>query len=245
MVGCSAPNCHNSTKKGVRFFSFPTNKQRQKKWVINCRRDKWSPTSGSRLCEVHFEPSRFESNGQDGWRKLRPDAVPTIFHVPNPPRLLESRRRVLKRHASDDEIGLLKVQRVSCEHNYAKAVMGNTRIVENKANDLPSSSLTNDSIMISEKEQSEMEVVCCDWNDFNVSEHIEVVTSLPSPRKQVQIENLVQTLTRKNQQLNRQIRMLKKQLKASDEENEQLKKNLKKIFSSDQVLVLQSPTVCN
>ncbi len=67
-------------------------------------------------------------------------------------------------------------------------------------------------------------------NDFDVSEHIEVVTFQPSPWNRVQVHDHVQILTKKNEQLAQQIRLLKKQLKASHEENEQLKKKLKNIF---------------
>src|SRR5688572_8957393 len=243
MVGCSAPNCHNSTTKGVRLFGFPANKDRRKKWMINCRRDKWSPTSGSRLCEVHFEASQFEKNRQDGWRKLRPNAIPTIFHVPNPPRLMESGRRVLKRSASDDGDVLMKVHRISLEHKYAKPATGSPKIVDNEADVVySSSSLVDKNILISEKQPTEKEANFCVFNDFDVSEHIEIVTSQLSPRKLVQAEDRVHILTKENQQLTRQIRMLKKQLKASREENKQLKKKLEKVFSSDQILALQSPT---
>ena len=36
MGWCSAPNCTSSTKKGVRLFCFPRNKNRRSKWLINC-----------------------------------------------------------------------------------------------------------------------------------------------------------------------------------------------------------------
>ncbi|KAG8181025.1 hypothetical protein JTE90_024772 [Oedothorax gibbosus] len=39
-----------------------------------------------------FEDSQFESNRADGRRKLKPNAIPTIFDVPNPPKLLECQR---------------------------------------------------------------------------------------------------------------------------------------------------------
>lgn len=245
MVGCSAPNCHNSTAKGVRLFVFPTEKNRRQQWTINCRRDKWIPTSGSRLCEVHFEPSQFENNRQDGWKKLRPNAVPTIFDVPNPPRLFESRRRILKRCASDDGNDFQKIHRISMEHKYAKAAAGSPSIIYNEANVSHSPSPINDNIIIKEMEPSVREGVLCLFNDFDVAEHVEVVTSQPSPRKLVQVENRVKILTKKNKQLARQIRLLKKQLKASRQENEQLQKKLKNIFSGDQIRVLQSSTGLN
>ena len=52
MVGCSALNCTNDTKKGFRLFVFPKDAERRKKWKINCRRDKWEPSDYIRLCEV-------------------------------------------------------------------------------------------------------------------------------------------------------------------------------------------------
>ena len=52
MVGCSAPYCSASTKKGDRLFRFPCDKDRCKKWIDNCSRDCWTPSNSSRLCEV-------------------------------------------------------------------------------------------------------------------------------------------------------------------------------------------------
>ena len=122
MGGCSAPNCHNRSEQGIRLFSFPTDKDRRKRWLINCRRDKWVPTSTSRLCEEHFEASQFESKRMDGWKKLKSTAVPTIFSLPNPPPLLHSKRRVLKRRFTDDDDDtVMKSQRVAKEHSYAKS----------------------------------------------------------------------------------------------------------------------------
>ncbi|XP_018373108.1 PREDICTED: THAP domain-containing protein 4-like isoform X2 [Trachymyrmex cornetzi] len=61
MPGCAAVNCSNRVDKGYRLFSFPEDK-RGTKWVHNMRRDKWTPTTFSRLCEVHFEDSQFEAH---------------------------------------------------------------------------------------------------------------------------------------------------------------------------------------
>lgn len=51
MPSCSALNCASRTENS-RVFAFPANPDRRAKWVQNMRRDKWNPTSGSRLCEV-------------------------------------------------------------------------------------------------------------------------------------------------------------------------------------------------
>ncbi|KAJ8406235.1 hypothetical protein AAFF_G00304660 [Aldrovandia affinis] len=57
-----------------------------RKWVINCRRD-FVPTPCSRLCQDHFEESQFEEIARSpaGGRKLKPNAIPTLFNVPDPP----------------------------------------------------------------------------------------------------------------------------------------------------------------
>ncbi|XP_039286611.1 THAP domain-containing protein 2-like [Nilaparvata lugens] len=93
MVGCSAPNCANKTEKGFRLFTFPTDEKRKAIWLQNCRLDKWKPTSNSRLCEDHFEENQWELHRADEWRKLKPNAIPTLFNVLNPPKKLISTRR--------------------------------------------------------------------------------------------------------------------------------------------------------
>ncbi|KAL7851644.1 hypothetical protein AOLI_G00220000 [Acnodon oligacanthus] len=86
MGGCSAPNCSNSTTIGKQLFRFPKDPVRMRKWLINCRRD-FVPTPCSRLCQDHFEESQFEEIARSpaGGRKLKPNAIPTLFNVPDPP----------------------------------------------------------------------------------------------------------------------------------------------------------------
>ncbi|XP_046386793.1 THAP domain-containing protein 1 B-like [Ischnura elegans] len=67
-----------------------------------CRRDNWEPTPYSTLCEVHFEESQFESARKDGWKKLKPNAVPTIFDLPKYSK--PKRRRPLIRLPADEEV---------------------------------------------------------------------------------------------------------------------------------------------
>ncbi|XP_016394940.1 52 kDa repressor of the inhibitor of the protein kinase-like [Sinocyclocheilus rhinocerous] len=86
MGGCSAPNCSNSTTIGKQLFRFPKDSVRMRKWLVNCRRD-FVPTPCSRLCQDHFEESQFEEIARSpaGGRKLKPNAIPTLFNVPDPP----------------------------------------------------------------------------------------------------------------------------------------------------------------
>ncbi|XP_068427607.1 THAP domain-containing protein 1 [Clinocottus analis] len=86
MGGCSAPNCSNSTSIGKQLFRFPKDPIRKKKWVVNCRRD-FEPTPHSRLCQDHFEQSQFEEIARSpaGGKKLKPNAIPTLFTIGDPP----------------------------------------------------------------------------------------------------------------------------------------------------------------
>lgn len=86
MGGCSAPNCSNSTSSGKQLFRFPKEPVRKKKWVVNSRRD-FEPTPHSRLCQDHFEKSQFEevARSPTGGKKLKPNAIPTLFSVGDPP----------------------------------------------------------------------------------------------------------------------------------------------------------------
>ncbi|XP_068081292.1 peroxynitrite isomerase THAP4-like [Anabrus simplex] len=103
MVGCSAPNCNNVSSAGYRLFRFPSENSRRAIWLQNCRRDRWKPTSTSRLCKVHFEDNQWEHKRADGWKKLKPNAIPSLFNVPNPPRRLLSARKSQYKKTSQDE----------------------------------------------------------------------------------------------------------------------------------------------
>jgi hypothetical protein len=61
-------------------------------------------TSCFTFLQKHFESSQFESRRLDGWRRLKPNAVPTLFDVPNPPPRMEVKRRVLKRKVTDADV---------------------------------------------------------------------------------------------------------------------------------------------
>nr|CAH7756085.1 unnamed protein product [Callosobruchus chinensis] len=79
MVGCAAVNCSNSAKKGFLMKRFPRDPVTRKEWLIKTRRDKWTPTDSSYLCEVHFSSEMWEKTREDGTRKLKANAVPTVF----------------------------------------------------------------------------------------------------------------------------------------------------------------------
>ena len=74
---------------------------RSKRWVINCRRQDLEKKdarylyNNCRICSNHFEDSMFRGSLKN---RLKEDAVPTIFSVPNPPKSTGSKRRLLFRN---------------------------------------------------------------------------------------------------------------------------------------------------
>ncbi|XP_011874574.1 PREDICTED: THAP domain-containing protein 2-like [Vollenhovia emeryi] len=79
MTGCTAPGCTNSDKKGFVMKIFPRDPTRRAQWAANVGREGWTPTDRSFLCEVHFSYDMWENKRTDGKRKLKGNAVPTIF----------------------------------------------------------------------------------------------------------------------------------------------------------------------
>ncbi|CAN8001260.1 unnamed protein product [Ixodes pacificus] len=75
MVCCCAVGCSNSSHEAFACFLFRKKKRGRKVWLIKIKRDKWTPTVGSRLCEArikaHFEESQLEQSRSDGWKKLK------------------------------------------------------------------------------------------------------------------------------------------------------------------------------
>ena len=89
---CVAANCSNTYGQGVSLFKFPKDPELRQKWIKNIQRTRanWSgPGEHSVLCSQHFESSCFEVDselaaqmGIQKRRRLKPDAVPTLFDRP-------------------------------------------------------------------------------------------------------------------------------------------------------------------
>ena len=105
MVYCCAVGCPNDSRfvskgQGISFRRFPTEVSLLKEWLAKISRVGLAVTKDTRLCSFHFEPDCFERDlraellGSKVKRKLKPDAVPTIFdHRPRKkPRLSTEQR---------------------------------------------------------------------------------------------------------------------------------------------------------
>ena len=74
-VSCCAVNCTNRFAKGslVKFFVFPADPERRKRWIVAVSRDKWLPSKYDRLCSAHFVSGRPSTVPDDV------DYVPSVF----------------------------------------------------------------------------------------------------------------------------------------------------------------------
>ena len=89
---CVAANCSNTYGHNVSLFKFPKDPALRQKWIKNVQRTRanWSgPSEHSVLCSQHFDSSCFEADselaaqmGIQKRRRLKPDAVPTLFEKP-------------------------------------------------------------------------------------------------------------------------------------------------------------------
>nr|XP_039261104.1 uncharacterized protein LOC120337406 [Styela clava] len=69
--------------------------------------------------QTHFEECQFELRRKDNWKKLKWNAIPTLFNVPNAPRKLKSSRRDLTKILNEAK-SVNKEQNSLSEHSYAK-----------------------------------------------------------------------------------------------------------------------------
>uniref|UniRef100_UPI00398F4FC3 THAP domain-containing protein 2-like n=1 Tax=Pristiophorus japonicus TaxID=55135 RepID=UPI00398F4FC3 len=81
-TSCAAYGCSAVYKKNTdtSFHRFPSNPGRRTEWIRRVRRVNFKPSKHTFLCSKHFEQPCFDRTGQT--RRLREDAVPTIFDFP-------------------------------------------------------------------------------------------------------------------------------------------------------------------
>ena len=85
---CVAAGCSSTPSERISLHKFPADPKLREKWVKQVRRTRaqWTPTKHSVLCSEHFSEDSFEVDsaiaatfGISKKRRLKPDAVPTIF----------------------------------------------------------------------------------------------------------------------------------------------------------------------
>ena len=86
---CVAAGCSNTPSVRVSLYKFPSDPSLREKWIKQVRRTRaqWTAAKYSVLCSDHFTADCFEADsaiaatfGISKKRRLKPDAVPTIFY---------------------------------------------------------------------------------------------------------------------------------------------------------------------
>ncbi|XP_036374247.1 uncharacterized protein LOC118770594 [Megalops cyprinoides] len=72
---CVAVGCHQKAKPGsyVKFYTFPRDPVRRKRWISALKREGWTPAPHSKLCSMHFISGRRSDD------PLSPDYIPSWF----------------------------------------------------------------------------------------------------------------------------------------------------------------------
>ncbi|XP_047467001.1 THAP domain-containing protein 2-like [Mugil cephalus] len=114
MPQCSAYGCSTGVGKGKKLHRFPREQQRRKIWEQRVKRKNWVASDFSLLCEDHFDESQYERGRADGLRKLKPNAIPTLF-IFTPPKVPG---RSTKRSVTQDQPCPDGQERIQRDHSY-------------------------------------------------------------------------------------------------------------------------------
>ncbi|TGZ54875.1 hypothetical protein DBV15_01901 [Temnothorax longispinosus] len=111
---CCADGCFSRQVKGKVFHLLPSGKSdsvRRAEWIRRIGRECWTPNRNTRLCEDHFTPDQYEQHRIDGKRKLKCNAVPSIFmrYID-----VKSHQLTANRNSLIDNMGMSNGKRFTC-----------------------------------------------------------------------------------------------------------------------------------
>ena len=120
---CCAPGCVNRFCKGngIKFYRFPVNIDRRRRWIAAVNRKDWQPSEYSWLCSVHFVTGMvplyyyYDLNshiygemmfvcfvGEKNDDPNHPDYVPSQFSFLKSPVKAKMKRDLVRYHRSED-----------------------------------------------------------------------------------------------------------------------------------------------
>ncbi|XP_064412198.1 THAP domain-containing protein 3 isoform X2 [Latimeria chalumnae] len=121
---CAAINCNNKMKKGnLSFFSFPSNAERRKQWLINIRRADLNvdmtkeqlDKGGYVVCEEHFEKHMIDAMGMR--KNLKDGAKPTIINWDSPLIHIYNKRTSPKKKVKTDHQAIILKKKSQSQDN--------------------------------------------------------------------------------------------------------------------------------
>lgn len=125
---------------------FPRDARRRKLWEQRVRRQNWKASNYSVLCEDHFEGTQYECGRADGRRKLKPNAVPTVFVFTSSqnPKRPNKRRRMGDQHQSNTRDYLTHDHSYNTTSSFGQQIDGQVCHIGNEVvlNDVPAATAT-------------------------------------------------------------------------------------------------------
>ncbi|XP_067210069.1 uncharacterized protein [Linepithema humile] len=235
MPSCCVPQCKNYYEKGFSLYLLPADPTRKALWIANIGRHDLNSSKKWFICEVHFSENMWEKPRIDGKRKLKQNAVPTIFN--NNILTCDADIRNIKNHKS-----ILQTVPDNELFNVCDRISSETHVP------MKTSNLSERSFTETEKQSSATENVSesptiCNENDHdNLKQKLQhaELRAQEATLKLQQANVIINRIEKSRRILKKHVRRLIEEKKriAQDNLKSQLQLNLKRIFNDDQIQIL-------
>ncbi|KAK0175698.1 hypothetical protein PV327_009427 [Microctonus hyperodae] len=85
VYACSVYNCakQRETDSNISLHKLPRDSIMRDRWIEVMRCENFEPTQYTKICSKHFTPDSYVTNSRSSIKRLKKDAVPSIFDFPN------------------------------------------------------------------------------------------------------------------------------------------------------------------